>query len=172
MDIILFGITGLGNAVLEELIANKLKPKKIVTRVEKGPDPYLNCINISKIAKQNDIPVEYDKCFVLEKYDYCIVATYHKLINIDKSNFKHAFNIHPSLLPNLKGRDPLSEAIKKKLPYTGVTVHKLSRVYDEGEIYFQQKIKIDKYEKKNLIKKMMPVYKKMTNKLIKEFIFK
>lgn len=170
MDIILFGITGFGNAVLEELIENNLKPKKIVTRKEKGPDPYLNSKNIIEIANKYKIPVEINKSYVLEKFDLCIVATYHRLIDLKKSNFSLAFNLHPSLLPKFKGKDPILKAIEKRAKYTGVTIHKLTEKFDEGEILYQKKIKIKKLEKKEIIKSMIPVYKFLTKKIVTEFI--
>ncbi len=170
MNIILFGITGLGNSVLEELIDLDLKPKKIITRKEIGPDPYLGTINIEEIAKKNNIPVEFNATYVKEKYDLCIVATYHKLINLKRSNFYNGFNIHPSLLPDLKGRDPISEAIKKNYEYTGVTLHELTEKFDEGKIIFQQKIKIKTKSKKEILKIMIPVYKKFTREIINKLI--
>ena len=93
MDIILFVINGFGNVVLEEPIDNNLKPKKIITRREKSPDPYLNTTNIVEVANKYKIQVEINKSYFTEKFDLCIVATYHQLIDLKKSNFKKSF--HP-----------------------------------------------------------------------------
>jgi methionyl-tRNA formyltransferase len=172
MNIILFGITGFGNAVLEELLDNNLKPVKIISRLEKDPDPYLNFENIVQMANKLEIPVDVNKSYDSGKYDLCIVATYHKLINVNKCSFKNAFNIHPSLLPQFKGKDPISDVINKKNEITGVTVHRLTEKFDDGEIIFQEEIKINFLEKKEIMKLMVPVYKLMTRKIIKEFILK
>ena len=82
MNIILFGITGFGNTVLNELIDLNLKPRKIITRKEKGPDPYLGSMDFIEMAKKFNIPFEIDKTYVAGEFDLCIVATYHKLINL------------------------------------------------------------------------------------------
>lgn len=166
INIILFGITGFGNAVLEELLDHKLKPKKIITRKEIGPDPHLKMMQISDLAKKHNIPVQYNKDYVSGRFDLCIVATYHLLINLKKTNFKYAYNIHPSLLPKYKGKDPISEVIREKAAYSGVTLHELSEKYDDGKIVFQKKLKIIKHEKKEIMKMMLPVYRLFTRKLI------
>tara|TARA_B100001057_G_scaffold471112_2_gene533114 strand:- start:1004 stop:1570 length:567 start_codon:yes stop_codon:yes gene_type:complete len=51
-------------------------------------------------------------------------------------------NIHPSLLPRLKGLDTHLRAIKAKHKYTGCTVHYVNNNLDSGKIIIQKKIKI------------------------------
>ena len=116
INIILFGIAGFGNAILEELLDHKLKSKKIITRREISPDPHLKFMQISDLAKKHNSLVQQNKDYVSGKFDLCIVATYHLLINLKKTNFKYAYNIHPFLLPKHKGKDPISEVIREKLP--------------------------------------------------------
>ena len=55
-------------------------------------------------------------------------------------------NIHPSLLPRLKGLDTHSRAIKAKHKYTGCTVHYVNNDLDSGKIIIQKKIKIFKHD--------------------------
>ena len=45
-------------------------------------------------------------------------------------------NVHPSLLPDLKGKSPILEAIKLNKPM-GVTCHKMINEVDSGEILAQ-----------------------------------
>lgn len=45
-----------------------------------------------------------------------------------------AVNVHPSLLPALRGPNPEFWAIRRRLPSTGVTVHRLVHAFDAGEI--------------------------------------
>tara|TARA_B100000989_G_scaffold218465_1_gene166575 strand:- start:412 stop:942 length:531 start_codon:yes stop_codon:yes gene_type:complete len=166
MNIVLFGITGFGNCVMEQMIDLNLAPKKIVTRYEKNSDPYTNQKHIYSLAEEKNIPVEYDVSCVKGSYDLCIVATYHKFINLEKMNLKYAYNIHPSLLPKYKGKDPINEVIKKKEKISGVTVHKLTNKFDEGEIFFQEKILIGNFDKGAIMKQMFPIYKSLTKKLL------
>jgi len=53
-------------------------------------------------------------------------------------------NIHPSLLPSLKGRDPAIGALVKELP-TGVSVHLMDENFDSGTLLWQSdKLEIPK----------------------------
>src|SRR4051794_24135639 len=45
------------------------------------------------------------------------------------------FNLHPSLLPSLRGPDPIFWALRNGLTETGVTAHRLTDRFDAGEIY-------------------------------------
>lgn len=54
---------------------------------------------------------------------------------------KHGgLNIHPSLLPAYRGADPLSWQVVDQVKNVGVTVHRLSERYDEGQILAQSQI--------------------------------
>lgn len=50
------------------------------------------------------------------------------------------FNLHPSLLPEFRGPDPVYWQIKKRVKETGVTVHKVTEKFDAGEIAVQKRI--------------------------------
>jgi len=51
-------------------------------------------------------------------------------------------NIHPSLLPKLRGKDPQRRALKHKLPFTGVTLHIATDKLDDGPILKRAIVKI------------------------------
>ena len=68
-----------------------------------------------------------------------LFITYHLLINVKESNFKSAYNIHPSLLPKFKGKDPIAEVINEKQKFTGVSVHELTDKFDDGKVIYQKK---------------------------------
>ncbi|MFH1222786.1 MAG: methionyl-tRNA formyltransferase [Pseudomonadota bacterium] len=52
-------------------------------------------------------------------------------------------NIHFSLLPKYRGASPVATAIMNGEDVTGVTIMKISKGMDEGDILAQEKIKID-----------------------------
>ena len=52
-------------------------------------------------------------------------------------------NIHPSLLPEFRGAAPIQRALMSGKNITGVSVFKLVKTMDAGEIYDQAEIKID-----------------------------
>ncbi len=51
-------------------------------------------------------------------------------------------NIHPSLLPYGRGAWPMPLAILNGLSETGITIHKISAGFDEGDIILQRKTEI------------------------------
>jgi methionyl-tRNA formyltransferase len=57
-------------------------------------------------------------------------------------------NIHPSLLPKLRGSTPVESAILNGLEETGVSLMKLTAEMDAGPVYAQKKIKLNGTETK------------------------
>jgi methionyl-tRNA formyltransferase len=51
-------------------------------------------------------------------------------------------NLHPSLLPALRGPDPLFWTLHQGLSHSGVTLHRLSDRFDTGEILAQRSVEI------------------------------
>ena len=62
-------------------------------------------------------------------------------------------NIHPSLLPRLRGLNTHSRAIKAKHKYSGCTVHFVNDKLDSGKIITQKKIKILKKDNPDTLEK-------------------
>lgn len=54
-----------------------------------------------------------------------------------------AINFHASLLPNYKGKHPVFWAIRNGELKSGITAHHLSRGIDEGDIAFQEEVRIE-----------------------------
>ena len=52
-------------------------------------------------------------------------------------------NYHTSLLPKYRGRQPLFWALYNNEVKTGITIHKMDKNIDKGEIILQEIIKID-----------------------------
>jgi methionyl-tRNA formyltransferase len=51
-------------------------------------------------------------------------------------------NVHPSLLPALRGPDPLEQALQQGLSRTGVTIHRMDQDFDTGPIIIQEEFAI------------------------------
>lgn len=47
-------------------------------------------------------------------------------------------NMHPSLLPALRGPDPVFRALERGLTCTGITIHSVEDAFDAGHILFQE----------------------------------
>lgn len=56
---------------------------------------------------------------------------------------KHGFiNVHPGLLPEYRGPHPIGWAVANKEKVTGVTIHKVTSVYDGGPIIARDEVLI------------------------------
>lgn len=64
----------------------------------------------------------------------------HKIPEWEGGSIRYGVNIHPSLLPEGAGPTPIPLAITKGLSRTGVTLHKLSKQWDSGDIILQRSI--------------------------------
>lgn len=53
-------------------------------------------------------------------------------------------NIHPSLLPDLKGLNSIERAYNSNSVQTGITIHYVNDKIDDGEIIFQKSVLIDR----------------------------
>ena len=62
-------------------------------------------------------------------------------------------NIHPSLLPKYKGLNTHKRALKNKEKFAGCTVHYVTIKLDSGKIILQKKVKINKKDTVNSLKK-------------------
>jgi methionyl-tRNA formyltransferase len=77
--------------------------------------------------------------------DLLVVAAYGLLIPkrfLDLPT-RMTINIHPSLLPHLRGASPLQSAILEGLTETGVTIMKLDEKLDHGPIIKQETVSIE-----------------------------
>lgn len=69
---------------------------------------------------------------------------------------KGIINIHPSLLPKLRGPTPVETAILEGLSETGVSLMALTAKMDAGPVYLQEKVGLDASETKpELAKKLL-----------------
>lgn len=72
-----------------------------------------------------------------------ISLEYNKIIDIHKFKSKNLYNIHFSLLPSYKGMYTSALPILYGEVKTGVTLHKIDRGIDTGDIILQKKICIE-----------------------------
>ena len=74
--------------------------------------------------------------------DFLLVACWPYLIQpilIDSAS-KAALNLHPSLLPQHRGPDPIGEQLASADRHFGVTLHLLNSRFDEGDIVAQSSL--------------------------------
>ena len=138
-------------------------------------------------AKNNNIPFKYVSSLNMNKFEkYCLKYLCDKKIKIlclagfmkilSKKfikGFKYKIiNIHPSLLPKYKGINTHYKVIKNKDQFSGSTVHYVTSKLDSGKIIMQKKIKVNKTDTVEKLKKKILVlehslYPKAIVKVIK-----
>jgi methionyl-tRNA formyltransferase len=71
--------------------------------------------------------------------DYLLVACWPYLISeaLITSPHKAALNLHPSLLPDFRGPNPIEQQLARGTSSFGVTLHLLSEQFDRGDIIAQ-----------------------------------
>lgn len=123
--------------------AYKLFPQKF----SEQPTVFANChkyhIPIIKTSNINTPEIQAQlKSF---KSDIIFCAHFNQRIHPDTYYIasEAAINLHPSLLPDLKGVDPAFYALKENYRNTGVTIHHLAETFDTGEVISQKQQTIE-----------------------------
>ena len=100
--------------------------------------------DIQILAWDNNSKSNFDQLSKLGSFDYGISVMFGHLIpeSIIKIACKDFCNLHPSLLPIGRGAHPIPWAIIEKKPQ-GITIHRLNKFLDDGEILIQNLIETD-----------------------------
>lgn len=153
--IVFFGTPTFAVGVLEALHQKGITPSLIVTGQDKPQGRGLHILPTPvkewslahhvRFIQPKDVRDEVE-CAELYKnnWDVFIVAAYgvilpKKLIELPR---RKTLNIHPSLLPKLRGASPLEETILYE-DCAGVTIIRLDEKMDHGPIIAQKKVEID-----------------------------
>jgi methionyl-tRNA formyltransferase len=105
------------------------------------------------LAKQLNVPVrldkptKYDIDFYLQKGCECFLSAGYpfKIPPIDETRAK-GINVHPSLLPQARGLMPTPHIILNHPQASGMTVHKLTQKFDQGDILHQTPLPLNERE--------------------------
>jgi methionyl-tRNA formyltransferase len=156
-----FGTPDFAVWVLEGLKEKGILPDLIVTAPDapKGRKLVMTAPAAKIWANEHNIPVlqpekirgENETAFIKELntfskdgWDLFIVAAYGKIIPEGILYLPHCktINVHPSLLPLLRGSSPLQTAILNDMKDTGVTIMLLDKEMDHGPLLAQEKAHI------------------------------
>lgn len=127
MRFLFFGTYPLADAVLAELATANLVPERVYASAELTPE---------FIAELQS-----------EAWDVFVVASFGKILpkaflEIPR---RGVVNMHPSLLPRLRGPSPIRSAILNNERETGVSIMLLNEKMDQGPLIAQKKITIDEW---------------------------
>lgn len=148
-----FGSDEFSIIVLEQLLAAGYVPALCVTQPDKpkGRKLVLTPTPLKEFCISKNIPVitpeKLDKKEIVApftreeiSYDFFVVASYGKIIKQDILDIPTSgcLNVHPSLLPKLRGASPIETAILADSKETGVTIMLMDAMMDHGPILKQQ----------------------------------
>ncbi|MFP4458106.1 MAG: methionyl-tRNA formyltransferase [Candidatus Zixiibacteriota bacterium] len=153
-NLIFLGGDGFAAAIFERLIKDNIRPKAIFTYPPKergrGRKPVANPVR--KVADKYEIEcLEFDNYKTDEVVDAIkslnaklgVVISFkilpEKVFNAPEHGM---INLHPSLLPDLRGAAPLNWAIAKGYLKSGITVFFLDKKIDSGNILLQKEVEI------------------------------
>lgn len=157
-----FGTDEFAVTVLETFWKKGMIPTLIVTTPDKpkGRNLVLTPPPVKIWAKNHDIEIlqpdnlkdpEFTYQLKAISYKLFIVASYGKIIPkeiFEMPRYK-TLNIHPSLLPKLRGSSPVATAILKNLKNTGVSIMQIDEKMDHGPILAQKEMNISEWPKRS-----------------------
>ncbi len=144
--IVFFGTPMFSVKILEAMKKANLMPALVITAPDKpkGRKMELTPSPVKKWAGKNKIPIQYDYSN-LENFDadLFVVASFGRILPKEILELpKHkTINVHPSLLPKLRGASPIQSAILFGEKETGTTIMLMNEKMDEGPILKMSKLK-------------------------------
>lgn len=149
---------GFSCAVLNSLRARRYLPNLVV--LPEYPPSVASGDNLFEVTPQRrflqlaeDIAIAYapksqqaqfGEFIRQQSFDYLLIACWPYLIEEDlyRSAAKATLNLHPSLLPNFRGANPLEQQLAADETRFGVSLHLLTNRFDRGAIIAQGELDI------------------------------
>lgn len=153
--ILFCGSSELSIGVLEFLKSKNIFPHTIITQPARpvGRKKVLTETIVNNWAEKQKIeilkPEKFDDDFLnlikSKNIDLCLVASYGKILSQEFLNIfpEDVWNIHPSALPKYRGATPLQAQIIDNLKEIYVTVIKMDKGMDSGDILQSEKMNFD-----------------------------
>lgn len=129
-------------------------------------------INQSVFKSKVDFEKLLNSALIQEKVNFICLAGYMSILSPFFLNLWNGkiINIHPSLLPDFRGKNAIKQALEKKVKIVGCTVHFVDKGVDTGEIIDQETVPVlnnDNEETlaKKILKKEHVLYIRVIKKL-------
>ena len=176
MKILVCAYHNVGYECLKVFIKNKENIVAVFTHQD-NPQENIWFKSVKKLAEKNKIKVYEQDINTKESIEIIkslapdiIFSFYYRnliceeILNVAKLG---AFNMHGSLLPKYRGRCPINWVLVKGEKESGVTLHKMVKSADAGDIVAQKKIKINfKDDAYTLSRKISKQAAKLLNKIL------
>ena len=155
MNVVFMGTPDFADNCLKALMASHHKVKAVFTRADsrQSRGMKLKMPPVKQTALDNGIPVfqpatlkdpDIKKALYDLNPDIIVVAAYGMLHPSDILNLPRygCINVHASLLPKYRGASPINAAIINGESQSGVTIMKMARKLDTGDILISQPVNI------------------------------
>lgn len=151
---VFFGTPNVAKETLALLIEHGFVPKAVVTNPDapKGRGLALTPSPVRELATAHNLPVltpetldeKVQSEILTFSADYAIVVAYGKIFpeELIAAFPKGVLNVHYSLLPKYRGATPMEAALLAGDTVTGVTIQKMVRALDAGDILAQEEAPI------------------------------
>jgi methionyl-tRNA formyltransferase len=164
-----------GYRIIKELVKNKSIHTKAIISSSRNYDNLIKDIckkkNIPFFNKQNfknkiliikNIAMECDYLFSIYS---SIIIPEEILLSLNK----YSINLHPGSLPYYAGKNCVSGAIYNNETDFGITIHKMTKEIDAGDIIFTKRVRINKNDTAfSLMEKLKLVSIKSVNEFLKK----
>ena len=133
------------------LISNK-ENAGCIKRAIKSDIPYFLVLE-NKYENKEEFEADIIKYLKESNAELIVMAGWMKIAS---ENFVNTFknriiNIHPSLLPSFKGKNPIEDALKNNSLITGCSIHYVDREVDNGKLIIQGALSIKKDDDLNIL---------------------
>lgn len=176
MKILFLGSSRFSKIVLQKLFSNKVDISAVITQPDRpsGRGHKLTPTEVKQFALANNIEVYtfYKVRLHMEEikkidYDVAVVASFGQILPQEFLDYKLAINVHPSLLPKYRGATPIQSAILNGDKVTGVTIMKVAKEVDAGDIILQREFALNGEYYLELEEKLATLGGEMTIEVLK-----
>lgn len=91
------------------------------------------------------------------KPDLIVVIAYGQILSQKIIDWTLFINLHASLLPELRGADPIRNSLLLQNKKTGVSLQKIERKMDSGAIYAKSEVEINSMDNYDLLHKKLSI---------------
>lgn len=159
MKIMFMGTPDFAGKILEGLVEAEFCVCAAVSQPDrkKGRGHKMQMTPVKEYALSKGIPVYQPESLkdgsfekILDEYmpDVIVVAAYGKILPEYIINYPKygCINVHASLLPKYRGAAPIQRAVMDGAEETGVTIMKMDKGLDTGDMLYRAKTEIGRYE--------------------------
>lgn len=182
ISVIFMGTSGISVPLLKTLSEDsRFEIKLVVTQEDRpaGRKMELMSSPVKIIAEKLSFPIFQPKninteesIVELQKYnpDIILVMAYGQILKKEVLDMpKECINIHASLLPKYRGASPIQSSILNRDKETGVSVMKMVKKMDAGDVFVQFKIDIDNKDNSEILTEKL---KKLTSNNVPDALIK